>query len=613
MAGPDAGQELADAGSAAGGEPAEEQAQPGGEPRPLVFISYRVDPDQPLAEALRDLIEGAIEPPPQVFVSGAGGLRPSSLPYPTQLKRAATGAVAFIGVITNASKDRAWIHFEAGAAWGREKMYAPLVIDVAPSDLESTIGIYQATKSSDPDAMRLLIGDIASAVGGAVKPRFGQRLIPFSKSVAKYSAGTAQREDEDTFIWPADPEDAVEMAGYLLEHNRQEAEAKLKELERDPHLASYTRIVRVVFEFKRDASERLAALEKLGAEDKKHVEYLFWHGRLESNPIRAVEELTSYLELPGVKGRSSALQRLIQVECELGRADIALGRTLSALVDKDRSLRERAARTYCEYWPNESPIARMCAIVAGLMASWTGGLLRLAAELAREQEWMSLAVYFARRNVETASDGSSMNAEGIALDRAGLLSPAYEAFQRAASEGVSVAKANMASLVSRGAVASAGRDILVGHTGAFDAASPSYPHQLRSDIEKALSKEREKADALENDGRKLFRKLCAIVSEGLVSKAEVTLPGKYLIDAKPGQAIDLELEIDGTAVPKKSGTKTILGQPTERYAVLFPGLSLVGALREKGFLLLLPRPHGFMGLSGDGGEGAWVDWKRIHP
>lgn len=577
-------------------------------PRPLVFVSYRVEPDQPLAEALADLIEGAIDPPPKVFVSGAGGLRPSSLPYPTQLQLAATEAVAFVGVITNASKDRAWIHFEAGAAWGRGKMYAPVLIDVAPSELESTIAIYQATKSSDLDAMRLLIGDIASAVGGAAKPRFGQRLVPFSRAVAKYTTGAAPSESEEAFRWPADPHDAVELAGYLLDSKREEAEAKLKELENDPQFASYARIVRIAFQFKRDASERLLALEQLQEEDRAHPEYKFWHGSLESNPLRAVEELQRYYETPGAKGRWIAFGRLVRLECEMGREDDALARTLAALGDNDRTLREKAARVYCERWPKASPIARLSAIAAGLMGSWTGDLLKVAADLANEHEWSSLAVYFARRYAEKAKDGASINTEGIALDRAGLFSPAYEAFKRAAADGVSVAKANMASLLSRGPVASAGRDILVEHTGAFDSASPAYPHQLRSNIEKTLSKEREDADVLEENGRRLYRKLCVMVSEGLGSQAgHMTLPGKYLV---AGQVIEIELDEGGTATQKGSGGKTFLGPIPERYAGIFPGFALVGSRREKGFLLLLPRPYGFLALSTEGGEGAWVKWER---
>ena len=65
-----------------------------------VFISYRVNPDQPLAIALRDLIEGALEPSPKVFVSGAGGLRPSSSGFKPQIQSAVQSANAFIAIIT---------------------------------------------------------------------------------------------------------------------------------------------------------------------------------------------------------------------------------------------------------------------------------------------------------------------------------------------------------------------------------------------------------------------------------------------------------------------------------------------------------------------------------
>src|SRR5687767_6356281 len=109
-----------------------------------VFISYRVKPDETLAAELKLLVESAIEPSPRVFVSGVGGLRVSADGYRQQLQNAAQQTKAFIAVVTQASVDREWIVFEAGAAFGRGVIYAPLLIDIAPGDLPSSIGGYQA-------------------------------------------------------------------------------------------------------------------------------------------------------------------------------------------------------------------------------------------------------------------------------------------------------------------------------------------------------------------------------------------------------------------------------------------------------------------------------------
>jgi hypothetical protein len=66
----------------------------------LVFISYRVHPDQVVAAAIKKLVESTLVPCPQVFVSGLGGLRPSSIGFKPQLQKAVQQAHAFIGVIT---------------------------------------------------------------------------------------------------------------------------------------------------------------------------------------------------------------------------------------------------------------------------------------------------------------------------------------------------------------------------------------------------------------------------------------------------------------------------------------------------------------------------------
>jgi hypothetical protein len=87
-----------------------------------IFVSYRVVPDQRIASALKRLIETSIEPLPNVFVSGAGGLRPSNTGAIPQMQAAAENAAAFVGVITHSSKAREWIFFEAGAAWGRRRL-----------------------------------------------------------------------------------------------------------------------------------------------------------------------------------------------------------------------------------------------------------------------------------------------------------------------------------------------------------------------------------------------------------------------------------------------------------------------------------------------------------
>jgi hypothetical protein len=151
-----------------------------------VFISYRSDPDAPLASALKRLIEGAIDPQPTVFTAGDGGLKPSNIGFKKQLQTAAQAANAFVAIITAASKDREWISFEAGAAWGRDLMYAPVLVGARPDDMPSTIGDYQALNSQSKEDMLGLATSLAGLDGSTVKEHFVQRFHSFAQSVERY-------------------------------------------------------------------------------------------------------------------------------------------------------------------------------------------------------------------------------------------------------------------------------------------------------------------------------------------------------------------------------------------------------------------------------------------
>ena len=110
---------------------------------------------------MKTLLETVLEPPPNVFVAEDGGLLPSAQTYRNQLGNAARTAVAFVGIITNTSKDREWIHFEAGAAWGRALLYAPVLVDISAEELKDTIGAFQSICIDQPTHICLLIKQLA--------------------------------------------------------------------------------------------------------------------------------------------------------------------------------------------------------------------------------------------------------------------------------------------------------------------------------------------------------------------------------------------------------------------------------------------------------------------
>ena len=90
-------------------------------------------------------------------------------PYNSQIQTAAQSASDFIAIITPDSKDREWIFFEAGAAWGRNQLYTPLLVNTSPSDLGSSIAGYQAIHANDLQGMEQLVENMAQAVGGTAE------------------------------------------------------------------------------------------------------------------------------------------------------------------------------------------------------------------------------------------------------------------------------------------------------------------------------------------------------------------------------------------------------------------------------------------------------------
>ena len=259
----------------------------------LVFISYRVHPDQPLAIALKELIEGAIEPEPRVFVSGAGGLRPSSIGSKPQIQAAVQTARAFIAIITQQSKDREWIFFEAGAAWGRNQLYSPLLVDTAPSELASSIADYQAIRASDRDEVERLISAIAEAIGGTVRSRFSNRYRAFQKRLQAYNATSA---DEG----PEDDRSPLGQAIDLLKRGELDASndlfAKLENNALSKEEKTQIRISKLINSGLKN-NEILHALETV--EEQYDVTSIsqYWLGFFQNRPPASIRHYSSCLEL----------------------------------------------------------------------------------------------------------------------------------------------------------------------------------------------------------------------------------------------------------------------------------------------------------------------------
>ncbi|WP_437512381.1 hypothetical protein [Sorangium sp. So ce1099] len=474
-----------------------------GAERKLIFVSYRVNPDQSVAAALKRLIESALEPPPEVFVSGEGGLRPSEIGYKPQLQKAVQRAVAFIGVITHASKEREWIYYEAGAAWGRGQMYAPLLIDTSPGDLSSSIADYQAIRAGNRDEMGRLLADLAAASGAKVKPHLNNRLQAFQRAIGAYKksqSGAEQVEDEESDLFSRAI--ALSYAGQ-----RDEAHELFGTLEEQATTVEEKASICLtkLLAGKYQGAELLESFESVPPEYKDTAAYHHCAGIVETSPLRSMRHLERCVEMwdTAPKRAHDALVMLARREHASGMVIKSRNTLLRGLRESDRRLRAASAEAWCELYEDLSPLQRLMMLFVGIRSFPSGKLYSTAIELAMQEGWTTLAVHYGRALDELLDDGVSANTLGRAYAHASLYSMAFVAYTKAAKSGVSVGTCNIAHLFGFTTVPAAGLKYLDEHLGAFDAADPDYPYQTRAGLERAVHEERQKADRLARNGRQL--------------------------------------------------------------------------------------------------------------
>jgi tetratricopeptide (TPR) repeat protein len=491
-------------------------SQPAGD-APLVFISYRVNPDEKVAGAVQRLIKTAIDPAPDVFVSGLGGLRPSAIGFKPQIQAAARRAKAFIGIITKASKEREWLFYEAGAAWGREQLYAPLLVDTEPKDLPSTIADYQATRAFEKEEMIRLVQEIANAVGATVVSHFGTRYAKFTRSLEEEYLS---KEDQDEVSDSETPDKAEQALRMLVTGKYEEADKLYKEAESsttDPEQLELIRIRRIVADDRLGARATVAQLETLSATARQLPDYHYFLGIHDERPNVAAKHLQKALELSTSEYWADfVVVHLAKALLKANRRDEAIARLSPALSHPNRAVRSLACQTLTSALDDGEPLARMMLFCIGIHATESNErsqMFEAVLTLAAAQDWHPVSIYLARRYSQVSPSGTSWNRFGMALSHANMYSTAFRAYEQAAAEGVSVAKANMASLLGYHNVPAAGLKILQAHVGAFDAARPYVPFEIRGGLEKMVHDEQIEADKFEAAGERMFLALLEIACD----------------------------------------------------------------------------------------------------
>ena len=131
-----------------------------------IFVSHSSQ-DKALAEALVDLLRAAlpIEPEEVRCTSVEEHELPADAKHDPTLRGEIQDAVTFVGIITAASIESAYVLFELGARWGSDKHLVPLLGGGADSSfLRGPLAAYNALQCDKAADLHQLINDLGTAL-----------------------------------------------------------------------------------------------------------------------------------------------------------------------------------------------------------------------------------------------------------------------------------------------------------------------------------------------------------------------------------------------------------------------------------------------------------------
>jgi hypothetical protein len=135
--------------------------------RVKIFISH-TSKDKPLAEALVELLGAALGIAPQAIRSTSvdGYKLPAGAKIDPVLQQAMREAETFIGIITDASIESAYVFFELGARWNTAKHLTPLLAGSADGTcLQGPLSGYHPFRCDNVSHLSQLIEDIGKTLG----------------------------------------------------------------------------------------------------------------------------------------------------------------------------------------------------------------------------------------------------------------------------------------------------------------------------------------------------------------------------------------------------------------------------------------------------------------
>jgi hypothetical protein len=163
-----------------------------------IFISHS-SKDADLAEAIINLLRNALNIPDwKIRCTSVDGYRhPIGTPTDERLRLEVREARVFIGLITSASIQSAYVMFELGARWGAHLHLAPLLASSADTALlRGPLAATNALSCDSPAQVHQLVADVASSLGAragspATYQKAVEALVSLSSSRAAPTDATA--------------------------------------------------------------------------------------------------------------------------------------------------------------------------------------------------------------------------------------------------------------------------------------------------------------------------------------------------------------------------------------------------------------------------------------
>ena len=156
--------------------------------KPLVFISH-IHEDKDVAHSLQDWVSENLLASLDIFVAGDEDSIPLGMDWPKKISDALRNCAVALLVISPQSKERKWIHFEAGAAFVRGVPVIPICCKgMTETQLTQPLSFLRAIELPDSYSEHLLLSRLAGVCDLKVPSNPSRfRFVPFLPEVQEFT------------------------------------------------------------------------------------------------------------------------------------------------------------------------------------------------------------------------------------------------------------------------------------------------------------------------------------------------------------------------------------------------------------------------------------------